>query len=102
MAIKAGRSGKTKPWPDGAIIAKLSWKQQTSANWSQAIIPGEFVGVEVMVKDANKYPETGGWGFGQWLGKNIVMHDAEKSATCFACHSPMKDQDYVYTTPVLQ
>jgi hypothetical protein len=32
----------------------------------------------------------------------LVMNDKEKSATCFACHTPMKDHDYVYTAPVLQ
>ena len=102
MAIDAARSGKTMPWPDGAIIAKLSWKEQTHPNWPQAIVPGEFVGAEAMIKDSKKFPETGGWGFGHWEGNTLVMNDKEKSATCFACHTPMKDHDYVYTAPVLQ
>jgi len=102
VAIDAARSGKTMPWPDGAIIAKLSWKEQTHPNWPQAIVPGEFVGAEAMVKDSKKFPETGGWGFGRWEGNTLVMNDKEKSATCFACHTPMKDHDYVYTAPVFQ
>ncbi len=102
VAIDAARSGKTMPWPDGAIIAKLSWKEQTHPNWPQAIVPGEFVGAEAMIKDSKKFPETGGWGFGRWEGNTLVMNDKEKSATCFACHTPMKDHDYVYTAPVFQ
>jgi hypothetical protein len=102
VAIDAARSGKIMPWPDGVIIAKLSWKEQTHPNWPQAIVPGEFVGAEAMIKDSKKFPETGGWGFGHWEGNTLVMNDKEKSATCFACHTPMKDYDYVYTTPVLQ
>lgn len=102
VAIDSARSGKTKPWPDGTIIAKLSWKQQTHPNWPQAVIPGEYVGAEAMIKDSKKFAETGGWGFGHWEGKILVMNDKEKSATCFACHTPMKDHDYVYTFPVLQ
>ena len=101
IAIAAARSGKTGPWPDGSIIAKLSWKEQTHANWPNAVVPGEFAGAEAMVKDSKKYAETGGWGFGHWEGTKLVMHDKEKSATCFACHSPMKASDYVYTQPQL-
>ena len=101
-AITAAQSGKTTPWPDGTIIAKLSWKEQIHPNWPQAVVPGEFVGAEAMIKDSKKFPETGGWGFGHWEGKTLVMNDKEKSATCFACHTPMKDHDYVYTTPVFQ
>ena len=102
VAIDAARSGKIAPWPDGTIIAKLSWKEQIHPKWPQAIVPGEFVAAEAMVKDSKKFPETGGWGFGHWEGKSLVMNDKEKSATCFACHTPMKDHDYVYTFPVFQ
>jgi len=102
IAINAARAGKTKPWPDGAIIAKLSWKEKPHPSWPQAVIPGEFAGAEAMVKDSKKFQETGGWGFGHWEGQTLVMNEKEKSATCFACHSPMKDSDYVYTVPALQ
>jgi hypothetical protein len=102
IAINAGRAGKTLPWPDGTIFAKLSWKEQVHPKWPQAIVPGEFAGAEAMVKDSKKFAETGGWGFGHWEGKNLVMNDKEKSATCFACHTTVKDNDYVFTAPVLQ
>ena len=55
-----------------------------------------------MVKDSKKFAETGGWGFAHWEGTKLVFNDKEKSATCFACHMPMKDHDYVYTAPSLQ
>lgn len=102
VAINAARSGKTGPWPEGSIIAKLSWKEQLHPNWPNAVVPGEFAGAEAMVKDSKKYAETGGWGFGHWEGNKLVMNDKDKSATCFACHMPMKDHDYVYTAPSLQ
>ena len=102
VAITAARSGKTQPWPDGSIIAKLSWKEQTHARWPQAVIPGEFAGAEAMVKDSKRFAATGGWGFARWEGKNLVMNDAEKTATCFACHSAMQDKDYVFTEPALR
>jgi len=102
IAIKAARAGSTKPWPDGTIFAKVGWKEKTDPNWPQAVVPGEFAVAEAMVKDSKKFAETGGWGFGHWEGEKLVMNDKEKSATCFACHTPMKDNDYVYTVPVLQ
>jgi len=102
IAIKAARSGNTQPWPDGSIIAKVVWKQRVHPHWPSAIVPGEFSAAEAMVKDSKKYAETGGWGFGHWEGRKLVMNNKEKSAECFACHMPVKDADYVYTLPVYQ
>ena len=102
IAINAGRTAKTNPWPDGSIIAKLSWKEHSHERWPQAVIPGEFAGAEAMIKDSKKYPETGGWAFAHWEGGNLVINDQEKTATCFACHTIMKDRDYVFTEPALQ
>ena len=102
IAINAARAGKTKPWPDGSIIAKIKWAERKHPNWEQASVPGEFTAAEAMVKDSKKYAETGGWGFGIWEGKTLKMYDKAQSAPCFACHLPMKDSDYVYTLPNLQ
>lgn len=101
-AIHAGREGKTQPWPDGAVIAKLSWKATPHPQWPQALVPGEFAGAEAMVRDAGKYAATGGWGFGHWEGKTLVMNDEKASATCFACHTAARSTDYVFTRPVLK
>ena len=102
IAINAGRAGKTKPWPDGTVISKISWKAQTHSSWPQAIVPGEFAGAEAMIKDSFSYQETGGWGFGRWEGVKLVMNYKQQSATCFACHTTVKNNDYVFTTPVFQ
>lgn len=101
-AINAARNGKTSPWPDGTIIAKLSWKEQVHASWPNAVVPGEFQGAEAMIKDIKKYPETNGWAFARWEGANLMILDKEKTATCFACHTAVKHADYVFTSPGLQ
>lgn len=100
-AIEAVRYGKTNPWPDGSILAKLVWKDRTHEIWSTATIPGEFVHAEFMIKDSVKYPETGGWGFARWLGLTQQPYgkDAGFVQECFGCHTPMKDNDYVFTHP---
>ena len=60
IAIEAARAGKTKPWPDGTMLAKIVWKERQHPNWPQAIVPGEFSAAEAMIKDSKKYAETDG------------------------------------------
>lgn len=102
-AIKAARQGKTRPWPDGSILAKLVWKDATHPKWEKAIIPGVFVHAEFMFKDQKKYSKTGGWGFARWQGLEQTPYgkDADFVQECFACHTPVKDNDYVFTIPAL-
>jgi hypothetical protein len=100
-AIEAARQGKTNPWPDGAMLAKLAWKDATHDKWPTATVPGEFVQAEFMFKDAAKYAETGGWGYARWVGMDQKPYgkDAGFVQECHGCHTPMKDNDYVFTHP---
>ncbi|RJQ56139.1 MAG: cytochrome P460 [Nitrospiraceae bacterium] len=102
IAIKAAREGKTNPWPDGTIFAKLVWKNRAHEKWPAATIPGDFVHAEFMHKDSKKYESTGGWGFARWLGMEQKPYgkDAGFVQECFGCHTPVKDNDYVFTYPV--
>ena len=102
-AVKAARKGKTNPWPDGAIMAKLVWKDATHQNWPAATVPGKFVHAEFMIKDAKKYAATGGWGYARWLGTEQKPYgkDAGFVQECYACHTPVKDNDYVFTHPAV-
>jgi hypothetical protein len=101
-AIKAARTGTVQPWPDGAILAKLVWKEQPHEKWPTAMEAGQFVHVEIMVKDARRYAETGGWGYARWIGKDMKPYgkDASFVAECHGCHIPVQDADFVYTKPV--
>ena len=115
VAVKAFRAG-TQPFPDGTIIARLAWKQTTSEEDSQAIGPvlekqfgpevakkvlsesfvaGPATNVQIMVKDSRKYASTGGWGFAQFTDGKPDGDAVHK--TCFSCHAPAKDRDYVFT-----
>jgi len=106
IAIKAFREGKL-PFPDGTIIAALHWNEVSSDENNKVLATG-FPGVglqssiadsaenvQFMVKDSKKYAATGGWGFADFKnGKpgNEALHN-----TCFPCHQPAKDRDYVFT-----
>ena len=102
-AVAAARQGRIKPWPDGAILAKVAWKARPHENWDKATVPGEFVQVEFMIKDAKKYVATGGWGFARWKGMDLQPYGqgAGFVQECFGCHTPVKERDYVFTHPVV-
>jgi hypothetical protein len=115
VAMKAFRAG-TRPFPDGTIIARLAWKQTTSEEnnralgpaaekqlgpeaaqklLSQSFVAGPAINVQFMVKDSKKYASTGGWGFAQF--NDVKPADEAVHKTCFACHGPAKDRDFVFT-----
>lgn len=100
-AVEAARQGKTNPWPDGAILGKLVWKDATHAAWEKATVPGDFVHAEFMLKDADAYAQTGGWGFARWTGLDQKPYGADAAFVqeCYACHLPVKENDYVFTRP---
>jgi hypothetical protein len=106
IAINAFREGKL-PFPDGTIIAALHWNEASSDENNRVLASG-FPGaglqssiaesaqnVQFMVKDSKKYAATGGWGFADF--KNGKPGDEALHKTCFPCHQPAKDRDYVFT-----
>jgi hypothetical protein len=101
IAIQAARAGNTNPWPDGTILGKMVWKNTTLKAWEKAVVPGKFVHAEFMFKDAKKWQATGGWGFARWTGLDQKPYgkDADVVNECFSCHTPVKNNDYVFTHP---
>ncbi len=100
IAVKAAASGNISPWPDGARLAKIAWQQELGADG--LVYPGQFVQVEFMVKDARRYKDTEGWGWGRWRGLDVKPYggDAHFVNECTGCHLPVRGDDYVYTLPV--
>ena len=103
-AIKAFKEGKV-PFPDGSIIAAIHWTRVPSEDNNKVLagpfpgalsfVVGSPVNVQFMVKDSKKYAATGGWGFADF--KDGKPGDKALHETCFACHTPAKDRDYVFT-----
>jgi hypothetical protein len=104
IAMKAFKEG-TRPFPDGAIIAAMHWTRVPSEDndkvldgpfpGTHSFVIGSRVNVQFMVKDSKKYAATGGWGFADFTdGKpgDKALHE-----TCFPCHAPAKDRDFVFT-----
>jgi len=100
VAVKAINEGHTNPWPDGTAFAKVAWKQLLRPTGE--IEPGEFVQVEIMVKDQNKYANTDGWGWGRWKGDQLKPYGKDRSfvSECMHCHQPMKNNDFTFSLPM--
>jgi hypothetical protein len=103
VAIEAYRKG-TLPFPDGSIIARLSWNYVPSAEnnkvfgRAQSFVAGsqpEWY-LQFMVKDSKKYASTDGWGYAQF-DKDGKPADEAKIKTCAPCHAPNKAHDFVFT-----
>ena len=104
LAIKAFKEG-THPFRDGAIIAAIHWTRVPSED-NNKVLAGPFPGaqsfvvesgvnVQFMVKDSKKYAATGGWGFADF--KDGKPGSKELHETCFPCHVPAIDRDFVFT-----
>ena len=106
IAIKAFREGRL-PFPDGTIIAALHWNEASSDENNkilaigfpgaglQSFVAGPAENIQFMVKDSKKYSGTGGWGFADFKDGKSASEAVHK--TCFPCHEPAKDRDYVFT-----
>ena len=98
VAVKAARSGNTNPWPNGAILGKVVWKDTQLENWKAATAPGELVHAEFMFKDSEISRSSHGWGWARWVG--LGQKPFEKGMdVCIGCHTPVKDRDWVFTDP---
>jgi hypothetical protein len=103
IAIKSYREGRTS-FPDGAVIARLSWNYVPSEENNkvfgreQSFVAGSrpIWYLQFMVKDSKKYASTGGWGYAQFDPDGKPADEA-KHGTCYPCHVPVKDRDFVFT-----
>lgn len=93
------KRGGQLPYPDGAMFAD---DVHDFSIKDGSYVEGAKKAVTVMVKDAKKYPTTGGWGFQVWAGgdrkKPLVPDTAHSVKACFTCHIPRKDHDYTFST----
>jgi len=108
-AYKAGIPGNGKPFPDGAKMAKIHWNaQKKDAYPGPPTVPGALHDTDFMVKDSKRFADSGGWGFAAFEydaatdsfrpGALTDQPPQANDAKCgFACHTVVKDRDYVFT-----
>jgi len=103
VAINAYRGGQL-PFPDGAIVGRIAWSHVPSEENNKAFgraqsfvagAPTAFY-LQFMVKDAQKYAATGGWGYASF-DKDGKPSPASAMKTCFPCHQAVSARDFLFT-----
>ncbi|WP_198137548.1 cytochrome P460 family protein [Terriglobus sp. TAA 43] len=109
-AFKAGIPGNGKAFPDGAKMAKVHWTAKVDSTEPGApTVPGPQHDVDFMLKDSKRFADSGGWGYGAFeydaaSGTFRLANLGDKppqgnDAKCgFACHTSVKNKDYVFTS----
>jgi hypothetical protein len=92
---KALEGLKTGRYADGAVLV---FDQLEFVTEDHASTEGDRVLVGVMVKDAQRFADTGGWGFEAWEGDSRQARLVEDGgAGCYGCHTQKADRDYVFS-----
>src|SRR5437762_2680294 len=108
-ALALRRSASAATLPCATMILFLPRQSRTCVRRRILVIflsiryrAGKFVQVELMIKDRTKYASTKGWGWGRWKGTDLQPYgkSAGFTAECVSCHTPMRDNDFVFTTPI--
>jgi hypothetical protein len=100
IAVKAVKEHRINPWPNGTIFAKAAWDKLEDAKGN--VTTGAFKQVEFMIKDAEKYKSTKGWGFARFKTPKLTPYgkDVMFTTECINCHKPMEANDLVFTFPI--
>ena len=96
---------ETGEWANGTQIAKelvlILGEGQTGQVSGQGYFQGDFHGLELAVKDTDRFPdEPGGWvyySFGHKAPPYNAVADAFPAESCNACHEASADTDFVFT-----
>jgi len=108
-AFKAGAPGNGKSFPDGSRMAKVHWNPKKLETFPAATVPSTQHDVDFMVKDSKKYASSGGWAWAAFEHDTATntfrpadTKDSPPQANdvkCgFACHTIVKNRDFVFTT----
>ena len=107
-AYAAGIPDNGRPFPDGSKMAKIHWTPKKMETFPAATVPGTLHDVDFMVKESNRFRDSGGWGWAVFKydtasgtfapGTTADQPPQENDAKCgFVCHTIVKTRDYVFT-----
>lgn len=93
LAVEGYAAGK---FADGSLLVfdRLAVTERAGV-YTEA----ERLAVDVMVKDAARFAETGGWGFEEFAAGNPTDRriGERAQAACWSCHARQRDHDGVFS-----
>jgi hypothetical protein len=100
-AYRTGIPGNGKPFPDGSKIAKIEWKPKKMAESPfEVSVPDTLQDVFLIEKDSKRFPDTRGWAYAVFdyqPTSDTFTPDPTGTVNCgFACHTVVKDKDYIF------
>ena len=100
IGYQAMREGVLK-FPDGAAFAKLGFKTIVDPQFPNSREPVNFTRVQIMVKDRRAFKKTNGWSYFLYVDgvHSKPEDDEQKNLACHACHTIVKNKDYVFSAP---
>jgi hypothetical protein len=92
---KAAAAFGSGDFPDGSMIV---YELRDTREANGAIVEGSRKRVDVMVKNATLYGNTGGWLFERFWGDDQTRNAiSDSGASCFKCHSEAKSHGAVFS-----
>lgn len=77
---------RTREFPEGSVIV-FEWLEMTENEG--AYVEGAVRNVDLMVKDAQRYASTGGWGFQRFVKNTSELAATPTPQECFECHQKL-------------
>ena len=94
-------SRQRRAFPDGSKLAKIHWNAKKSAEAPDPTsVPDTLHDIDFMVKDSKRFPDTGGWGYAEFIyAASDTFTPLGSGTNCGSeCHTIVKAKDYVFTT----
>ena len=94
---KALEGYRTGVFPDGSVIVFDLLETRENAGTT---VEGSRKFIDVMSKESKRYPDTGGWGFEEFVSDSQTDRalTSEAKVACFGCHTRRKSNDFVFSS----
>jgi hypothetical protein len=100
IAYKAMKEGLLI-FPDGSALGKVAFLSEADGQFPNSFEATNFTRLQIMVKDSEKFAAMNGWSY--WLHvdgvKSSSAEDSDNAMACHACHTLVKDRDYIFAGP---
>jgi hypothetical protein len=100
-AYRQGLPADGKVFPEGSKVVKIEWSMKKNPKAPYAVeVPDVLQVVGTIEKDSSRFPDTHGWGYGDFAynATSKTFTPQSTDAKCgYACHSRVASQDYIYT-----